>query len=276
MLARYMLSVRLPVCLSVRLPVCLSVRHKRVLYRNDWTNQANFWHLSFFPPLCCKEIRRSPKITELPSEILPQMHLENFATASRSCCQQSSSIEISTYANNLLTLSAYTLRYALCYSSLIFFNEVLHAFEPERLMPPINGGTDVARNAKVEINCSNVNDKLLFRSFRVIIFRCHATSRLFCVSYVVVMWFPSVQDDWKNCPSIHVVPAGLCEWAWVSSFLTVQQYIVGNSVQYSQPYDIMRRGDWKCETWKCGTNLQGWKMREKLVLKAKVWKSVSK
>ena len=36
------------------------------------------------------------------------------------------------------------------------------------------------------------------------------------------------------------------------------------------------RGDWKCETWKYGTNLQGWKMREKLVWKAKVWKSVSK
>ena len=32
----------------------------------------------------------------------------------------------------------------------------------------------------------------------------------------------------------------------------------------------------KCETWKCGTILQGWKMREKLVWKAKVWKSVSK
>ena len=32
----------------------------------------------------------------------------------------------------------------------------------------------------------------------------------------------------------------------------------------------------KCETWKCGTKLQGWKMREKLVWKAKVRKSVSK
>ena len=32
----------------------------------------------------------------------------------------------------------------------------------------------------------------------------------------------------------------------------------------------------KCETWKCGTKLQKWKMREKLVWKAKVWKSVSK
>jgi len=31
-----------------------------------------------------------------------------------------------------------------------------------------------------------------------------------------------------------------------------------------------------CGTWKCGTNLQGWNMREKLVWKAKVWKSVSK
>ena len=28
----------------------------------------------------------------------------------------------------------------------------------------------------------------------------------------------------------------------------------------------------KCETWKCGTKLQGWKMREKLVWKAKVKK----
>ena len=35
-----------------------------------------------------------------------------------------------------------------------------------------------------------------------------------------------------------------------------------------------QRGDWKCETWICGTNLYGWKLREKLVWKAKVWKSV--
>jgi len=34
----------------VRPSVCLSVRHKPVLYRNDWTNRADFWHGGFFLP----------------------------------------------------------------------------------------------------------------------------------------------------------------------------------------------------------------------------------
>ena len=36
------------------------------------------------------------------------------------------------------------------------------------------------------------------------------------------------------------------------------------------------RGNWRCETWICRTSLHGWKLREKLVWKAEVWKSVSK
>ena len=37
------------------LVVCLSVRHKRVLYRSDWTNRAGIWHegsLLPIPPHC--------------------------------------------------------------------------------------------------------------------------------------------------------------------------------------------------------------------------------
>jgi len=34
---------------------------------------------------------------------------------------------------------------------------------------------------------------------------------------------------------------------------------------------LLQWGDWKCETWKCGTNLHGWKMREKLVVGGEIW-----
>jgi len=51
------------------------------------------WKLpSTYPTPCCQEIRVSAKIRALPSGILSQtLDLENFATASRSCCQQNSS-----------------------------------------------------------------------------------------------------------------------------------------------------------------------------------------
>jgi len=34
-------------CVFVRLSVCLSVCHKPVLYRNDETDRADFWHGNF-------------------------------------------------------------------------------------------------------------------------------------------------------------------------------------------------------------------------------------
>jgi len=47
---------------------------------------------STYPPLCCKEIRVSPKIKVLGFGTLSRTSdLENFATASRSRCQQHSS-----------------------------------------------------------------------------------------------------------------------------------------------------------------------------------------
>jgi len=74
-----------------------SVRHKPILYRNDCKKRAGFWHgvasftLSHIV-LCSNEIRVPPKIRVLPSGTLPNiLDLENFATASRSCCQQNSS-----------------------------------------------------------------------------------------------------------------------------------------------------------------------------------------
>jgi len=85
MLARYMLSS------CVRLSVC----HKPVLYyRNNWTNRAGLaQRLPFFyRRLCYKEIWVSPYFKVLPSGTLSQTpNLENFATASRSRCQQHSS-----------------------------------------------------------------------------------------------------------------------------------------------------------------------------------------
>jgi len=54
--------------------LCLSVRHKPVLYRNNWSNLAGFWHGGFFtyPTLFLKEIRVPPKISILPSGTLLQ------------------------------------------------------------------------------------------------------------------------------------------------------------------------------------------------------------
>jgi len=46
------------VCPSVRLSVRLSVCHKPVLYRNDWTNRAGFWHGGFLPPVPLCVIRK--------------------------------------------------------------------------------------------------------------------------------------------------------------------------------------------------------------------------
>ena len=78
-------------CPSVRPPVCLYVHHKSVLYRNDQTDRAGFWHGSY-PKLCYKEIWIPPKILVLPAGTLPHiLDLEYFATASRRCGQQDSS-----------------------------------------------------------------------------------------------------------------------------------------------------------------------------------------
>ena len=92
-LARYMLSS----CVRpfVRPSVCLPVCHKPVLYQNDWFLPRRL--PSTYPTLCCKEIWVSPKIMALPSGTLFQtLDLENFATASRSRCQQNSSSQSST------------------------------------------------------------------------------------------------------------------------------------------------------------------------------------
>jgi len=75
-------------CMSV----CSSVYHKPVVYQNDWTNRAGFWHGSFIPPLpplCCKEIWVSQTRT-LPSGTLSRTP-ENLATTSRSRCHRNSS-----------------------------------------------------------------------------------------------------------------------------------------------------------------------------------------
>ena len=97
-LVRYLLSS------SVR----PSVRHKPVLYRNDWTNRAGFWHGSFFSifHLCCKEswVGPSPNITVLPSGTLSRtLDLENFATASRSRCQQEALLSQTGRVGEILT-----------------------------------------------------------------------------------------------------------------------------------------------------------------------------
>jgi len=92
MLTRYMMSLR--VLPSVRL-LC----HKPILYRNDWTNRAVFFGMglpSTYPILCCKEIWVSSKPWVLPSGTLSQTPDFNFATASRSRCQQISSSTLST------------------------------------------------------------------------------------------------------------------------------------------------------------------------------------
>jgi len=78
--------------LSVRLPVCLSqvgIVSKR-LDRSSW---FLVWMIrSTYPTLYFKEIRLSPKLRHL--ELCPTLllwTLENFATVSRSSCQQNSS-----------------------------------------------------------------------------------------------------------------------------------------------------------------------------------------
>jgi len=90
MLARYLLSLSVSVCLSVR----PSVTSRYCIERNG-RNPAGFGteassHLSY--TLRYDEIRVSPKIRVLPSGTLSQTpDFENFATASRSCCQNNSS-----------------------------------------------------------------------------------------------------------------------------------------------------------------------------------------
>ena len=67
----------------------VSIRHKPVLYWNDWKNRDGFWHGGFHPPVQHCATR---KFRVLPSWTLSQAQdLANFATASRSCCQQNSS-----------------------------------------------------------------------------------------------------------------------------------------------------------------------------------------
>ena len=64
MLAWYMLSS----CLCVGPSVC----HKPVLYRNDWTDRAGFWHGCF--------IHRSyaPKIRAISPELCPKLWISEF------------------------------------------------------------------------------------------------------------------------------------------------------------------------------------------------------
>ena len=87
MLARYMLSSR--VRLSVH-PSLTGIVSKR-LDESSW-----FWHGGFLPPITRCVIRkytRSPNIWVLPFGTSFQTpDLENFATASRSRCQQHSSL----------------------------------------------------------------------------------------------------------------------------------------------------------------------------------------
>jgi len=51
--------------------MCPSVHYTPVLYRNDWTNRADFWH-STCPIVCYKEIWVSSKIRVHPSGTLSQ------------------------------------------------------------------------------------------------------------------------------------------------------------------------------------------------------------
>ena len=83
--------------------VCLSVRHKSILYRNDWTNRAGFWHGGFLPTVthCYKEIWAPPG-----SKIRIYFSLElclrlrtlkiSLRQVDGSRCQQSSSSSLST------------------------------------------------------------------------------------------------------------------------------------------------------------------------------------
>jgi len=91
--AVYAVIVCLSVCPSACLSVLLSVSVAS-LYCIETIGRIErdflAWRLpSTCPTLCCMEIRVSPKIKILPSGTLSEtLGLENFATASRWCCQQ--------------------------------------------------------------------------------------------------------------------------------------------------------------------------------------------
>jgi len=75
----------------------LSVRRKPVFYRNDWTNRGGFWHGGFLPPIPHCSIRKCGYLQKLEYFPLdgslsqtPDFR-KNFATVSRSRCQQHSS-----------------------------------------------------------------------------------------------------------------------------------------------------------------------------------------
>ena len=75
MLARYLLSSC--VCPSV----CLFVRHKPVMYRNNWTNRADFWHRAFLPPDPHCAIRKygyPKKLGYFSLELVPNFGLRKF------------------------------------------------------------------------------------------------------------------------------------------------------------------------------------------------------
>jgi len=87
------------VCLSVWLSVRSSVRHKPVLYRNDWTNQAGFWYGGFLPsiPHCFfKEIEGiSKNWGYFPSGTLSQTpDLEKISPRQNSSSSSSSTVEL--------------------------------------------------------------------------------------------------------------------------------------------------------------------------------------
>ena len=80
-LARYMLSS----C------VCPFVSLSQTGVVSKRLNGSSWFRYGSFLPLCCKEIRVSPKIRVFPSATLSQiLYLKGFARVSRSCCQQSS------------------------------------------------------------------------------------------------------------------------------------------------------------------------------------------
>ena len=72
---------------------CLSVHLSQTGVVSKRLNRSRWFRYESFLPLCCKEIRLSPKIRVFPSATLSQiflLELKNFARASQSCCQQSS------------------------------------------------------------------------------------------------------------------------------------------------------------------------------------------
>ena len=76
-------------CCMLSLSVRLSVRHKPVLYGNYWTNRAGAWHAGLLPLIrhCYKKFGYLQKLRYFPLGLCPKVR-ENFATASRSRCQQ--------------------------------------------------------------------------------------------------------------------------------------------------------------------------------------------